>query len=130
MSEINSQAMLLMMDGPFEIKTGGKGANSAAAAGQSFRTEFVGQLGAMSEEYNFHLLADLKQFGNVDTERCAVLQGVSTGTAYIAQFEDNDNSVLLIGGANQVGGGGRSTWEREHTHVAIAHTRQIQPSIK
>lgn len=95
------EAMLLMMDGPFEIKTGGKGANSAAAAGQSFRTEFVGQLGAMSEEYNFHLLADLKQFGNVDTERCAVLQGVSTGTAYIAQFEDNDNSVLLIGGANQ-----------------------------
>ena len=39
------EAFLLTMDGPFEQKTGGKGANAAAAAAQTFACELYGNLG-------------------------------------------------------------------------------------
>jgi len=94
------EAMLLKMDGPFEQKTGGKGANAAAAAGQTFGCEFVCHFGRESEAENKTLLADLREYGGVDTARSEVVAG-PTGTAYILLFEGNDNAILLLGGANQ-----------------------------
>eukprot|EP00967_Tisochrysis_lutea_P013706 scaffold15340_cov30-Tisochrysis_lutea.AAC.1 len=96
-----AEALVLQMEGPFEQKTGGKGANSAAAAGQTFRCELFARLGETSAEQNKQLLADLHQFGQVDTARCATLPRCPTGTAYILLFDDNDNAIVLIGGANQ-----------------------------
>lgn len=95
------EALVLSMDGPFEQKTGGKGANAAAAAGQSFACEFIGNLGAASHAENQLLLADLDKFGSVETARGAVLPDCPTGTAYILLFPDGDNAIVLLGGANQ-----------------------------
>ena len=97
----DEEKLVLTMDGPFEQKTGGKGANAAAAAGQSFTCEFIGNFGAASAEENKALLADLKTYGDVDISRCATLAGTPTGTAYILLFDDNDNAIVLLGGANQ-----------------------------
>jgi len=46
------------------------------------------------------LLSDLQTYGGVDTSRSRTVEG-PTGTAYILLFEDNDNGILLLGGANQ-----------------------------
>lgn len=89
------------MDGPFEQKTGGKGANTAAAAGQTFACDLFGNMGKASERENAALLRDLHTFGAVGTEYISVLPDCPTGTAYILLFEDNDNAILLLGGANQ-----------------------------
>jgi len=88
---LHDQAFVLTMDGPFEQKTGGKGANTAAAAGQTFPCEFIGNLGASSAESNASLLADLSQYGGVQTARCKLLDG-ATGTAYILTFEGGCNN--------------------------------------
>ena len=95
------EGFVLTMDGPFTQKTGGKGANAAAAAGQTFSCEFIGNMGAQSAKENLALLADLKAFGNVDVARSATLPDTPTGTAYILLFDDNDNAIVLLGGANQ-----------------------------
>lgn len=94
------EALLMKIDGPFQQKTGGKGANAAAAAGQTFGCELVCNFGQESADANKMLLADLKQFGNVDSSRSGLLAG-PTGTAYILLFADHDNAILLLGGANQ-----------------------------
>ena len=96
------EAFVLTMDGPFTQKTGGKGANAAAAAGQTYSCEFIGNMGAESASENKALLADLKKFGGVDVSRSATLPKAPTGTAYILLFDDNDNAIVLIGGANQM----------------------------
>ena len=80
----DEEALVLAMDGPFEQKTGGKGANTAAAVGQTTACEFIGNLGGASKAANAALLADLAK-----------------GTAYILRYPDNDNGIVLIGGANQ-----------------------------
>ena len=95
------EGFVLTMDGPFTQKTGGKGANAASAAGQTYACEFIGNMGAQSESENKALLADLKAFGNVDVARSATLPHTPTGTAYILLFDDNDNAIVLLGGANQ-----------------------------
>jgi len=97
---VNAEAFVLSMDGPFEQKTGGKGANAAAAAGQTSPCEFIGNFGGASD--NAALLSDLATYGNVDVSRCLTLPGVPTGTAYILRYSDNDNGIVLIGGANQL----------------------------
>ena len=40
----DAESFVLSMDGPFEQKTGGKGANAAAAAGQDVRVRVSRQL--------------------------------------------------------------------------------------
>lgn len=95
------EAFVLTMDGPFEQKTGGKGANAAAAAAQTFACDFLGNMGEASAAENEALLRDLARFGKVGTEYISVLPGKPTGTAYILLFDDNDNAILLLGGANQ-----------------------------
>jgi len=94
------EAFVLKLEGPFDQKTGGKGANAAAAAGQTSSCEFIGNLGSASAEENRSLLSDLHRVGKVKTDRCALLDG-PTGTAYILLFPDNDNAIVLLGGANQ-----------------------------
>jgi ribokinase len=94
------EALLLSMDGPFEQNTGGKGANAAAAAGHTFACELICNFGNATRAANEMLFADLKQYGKVDTGRSGVIDG-PTGTAYILLFGDNDNAILLLGGANQ-----------------------------
>ena len=59
------EAFLLTMDGPFEQKTGGKGANAAAAAAQTFACELYGNLGSASAAENGALTRDLATFGGV-----------------------------------------------------------------
>eukprot|EP00965_Chrysotila_dentata_P151656 5012320-Pleurochrysis_carterae.AAC.1 len=105
------EALLSKLEGPFEQKTGGKGANAAAAAGQTFRCELVCNFGRESEVSNKALLADLKEFGNVNTSRSQTVDGL-TGTAYILLFEDFDNAILLLGGANQA-------WAPEPVHAGL-----------
>lgn len=96
------EALVLSMDGPFTQKTGGKGANAAAAAGQTWPSEFIGNFGASSAAENLALREDLASFGQVDVSRCTTLEAAPTGTAYILLFDDNDNAIILIGGANQL----------------------------
>ena len=79
----------------------GRPSNAAAAAGQTFACELICNFGATSATENAALLADLKAYGNVDVARSAVLADTPTGTAYILLFDDNDNAIVLIGGANQ-----------------------------
>lgn len=95
------EAFVLGIDGPFDQKTGGKGANAAAAAGQTFACEFIGNMGDASATENASLLADLTTYGSVNTQRCGLLKGLPTGTAYILLFPDNDNCIPILGGANQ-----------------------------
>ena len=132
------EALVLTMDGPFDQKTGGKGANAAAAAGQTFACEFIGNMGATSAAENKSLLADLKAYGNVDVKRSATLAGTPTGTAYILLFDDNDNAILLIGGANQVwpsaeelktGPGGASLRKAISESVCVMLQREVPPYV-
>ena len=71
-------SLVQSIDGPFVQKTGGKGANAAAAAGQTAACEFIGNLGSASSEANTALLADMQQFGGVNTEGCSELEGART----------------------------------------------------
>ncbi len=96
-----AEAFVMTMDGPFEQKTGGKGANAAAAAGQTFACELVANMGGVSAEQNAMIRRDLAAFGGVGTQFTSVLEGTPTGSAYILLYEDNDNAILLLGGANQ-----------------------------
>lgn len=112
------ESLLLTIDGPFEQKTGGKGANAAAAAGQSLSCELICNFGEQSGEENKMLLADLKKYGNVDTGRSGLIEG-PTGTAYILLFADNDNAILLLGGANQKWPSAPLVQEGDKMHQAI-----------
>jgi len=71
-------SLVQSIDGPFVQKTGGKGANAAAAAGQTAACEFIGNLGRASSVANTALLADMQQFGGVNTEGCSELEGART----------------------------------------------------
>ena len=65
------EAFLLTMDGPFEQKTGGKGANAAAAAAQTFACELCGNLGQASAAENAALTRDLAAYGAVGMRHLA-----------------------------------------------------------
>ncbi len=96
------ERLMLTMQGPFEQRTGGKGANSAAAAANTAPCELIANLGASSASENSLLLADLAASGGgVKTSRCLVLDEMPTGTAYIMLYHDRDNCIVLLGGANQ-----------------------------
>ena len=105
----DAESFVLSMDGPFEQKTGGKGANAAAAAGQTCACEFLGNFGGASAAENEIILTDLAA-KNVATPRSTTLPDVPTGTAYILLFDDNDNAIVLLGGANQA-------WPSYHPYV-------------
>lgn len=95
------EQLVLSMNGPFDQKTGGKGANTAAAVAQTYACEWFGNLGLKTAEQNKSILRDLDSYGGVERARSAIIPDVPTGTAYILIFEDNDNAIILLGGANQ-----------------------------
>jgi len=95
-----NEDLVFKISGDFEQKTGGKGANAAAAAGQTFKCEFIGQMGSESSKENQMLYQDLANYGAVQVNRVVMQPNIRTGTAYIFLYPDNDNSILLIGGAN------------------------------
>jgi len=108
------EALVMTMKGPFEQKTGGKGANAAAAAAQTLACELFCNFGQASAEANKELLADLKAYGNVDTSRCSLVPG-PTGTAYILLFGDRDNAIVLLAGGN-------AQWDKSKPVSAALHT--------
>jgi len=96
----SSDRFLLSMKGKFVEATGGKGANTSAAAATSGRfCEFIGNFGKLSD--NTSIFKDLNTYGNVSVDRCQIIPDISTGTAFIMKFPDGDNTIALIGGANQ-----------------------------
>ena len=126
------EAFVLTMDGPFEQKTGGKGANAAAAAGQTFACDLFANMGEASAEENKALLRDLAAFGGVGTRFTRTLEGTPTGTAYILLFDDNDNAILLLGGANQAWPAQARCWQRPigDPPAHLLHARHRRPPTR
>lgn len=81
----------------FEIFSGGKGGNQAAAAARLGGN--VVMLGATGDDiFRDQLRADLKEAG-VDITRIKTVRGAS-GTALISRDEHGDNSIVVVSGAN------------------------------
>eukprot|EP00940_MAST-03C_sp_MAST-3C-sp2_P001897 g1897.t1 len=116
-----AEAFVLRMSGPFKQQTGGKGANTAAAAGLSSLggSFFFGNFGASSSASNKKIMNELSRC-NVDIGRSRFLENTSTGTAYIIKYADGDNGIVLIGGANQAWSSPVSTETMQHLRDAIS----------
>ena len=99
-----AEQLVLGMAGPFEQRTGGKGANAAAAAARTGACALVCCFGSGSVAQNGPIFADLAACGGVDVAGTVHIDGLPTGTAYILLFDDGDNAIVLLGGANQVRG--------------------------
>ncbi|SBT40548.1 ribokinase [Micromonospora auratinigra] len=79
-------------------RPGGKGANQASAAARAgARTALVAATG--DDPHGARLRAGLAHAG-VDVSRCTTVPG-PTGTALIAVTPDGENSIVIIGGANE-----------------------------
>ncbi|HJG85160.1 MAG TPA: ribokinase [Weissella thailandensis] len=78
---------------------GGKGANQAVAA-QHLGAQ-VHFIGAVGQDQNGELLLNALQADGVDTTHIAQLANVGTGAAYILLESDSNNTILILGGANQ-----------------------------
>jgi ribokinase len=81
---------------------GGKGANQAAGIakllqGTSRRVQYCGQFG---NDSHAPMLADKLRATGCDTSLCHTVDG-ATGQAFIILYTGGDNSVILVGGANQ-----------------------------
>src|SRR5699024_2056363 len=78
---------------------GGKGANQAVAAQRlGAQVHFIGAVG---QDQNGELLLNALQADGVDTTHIAQLANVGTGAAYILLESDSNNTILILGGANQ-----------------------------
>ena len=77
---------------------GGKGANQAYAAGKLGGT--VSMIGAVGDDsFGNALMKNLETVG-VNTAGIAVMEGKTTGQAYITVDDSGANSIILIGGTN------------------------------
>jgi ribokinase len=77
---------------------GGKGANQAVAAARLGRgVAMVGRVG--DDQAGRELLASLRADG-VDTSHVRVVDGVSSGAAFITVSEDGENQIVVSPGAN------------------------------
>lgn len=77
---------------------GGKGANQAYAAGKLGGT--VSMIGAVADDsFGKALTENLEKVG-VNTSGIAVLEGQTTGQAFITVDDSGANSIILIGGTN------------------------------
>ena len=77
---------------------GGKGANQAYAAGKLGGT--VSMIGAVgNDSFGKALTENLEKVG-VNTDGIAVMEGKTTGQAYITVDDSGANSIILIGGTN------------------------------
>ncbi|KAL6755954.1 Ribokinase-like protein [Haematococcus lacustris] len=83
-----------------ETVPGGKGANQAAAAAKlGYPTFFVGQVGC---DANGVMLREALKSAGVDTTFLRQVPG-SSGTALILLQQSGENSIIIVGGANQGG---------------------------
>lgn len=83
----------------FTLVPGGKGANQAYAIGKLGAN--VSMLGAVgNDEYGKKLLENLNSV-NVDTQAINKLNNTNTGCAFINVDASGENSIVVIGGANQ-----------------------------
>lgn len=77
-----------------------QGANQAAAAAKlGYPTYFVGQVGTDS---NAKMLKDSLESCKVNTTHLREVEGAS-GTALILLQEGGENSIIIVGGANESG---------------------------
>lgn len=84
----------------FVLTTGGKGANQAAAAARAgCHTYFVGQVG---KDANAPVLREALAGAGVDLTHMREVEG-PTGTALILLQPGGENSIIIVGGANQSG---------------------------
>ena len=77
---------------------GGKGANQAYAAGKLGGT--VSMIGAVGDDSFGKALTDNLEKVGVNTAGIAVMEGQTTGQAYITVDDSGANSIILIGGTN------------------------------
>ncbi|MEW5309962.1 MAG: hypothetical protein WDW38_001801 [Sanguina aurantia] len=83
-----------------EFFPGGKGANQAAAAARAgCHTYFVGQVG---KDANAPVLREALAGAGVDLTHMREVEG-PTGTALILLQPGGENSIIIVGGANQSG---------------------------
>ncbi|KRL86103.1 ribokinase [Ligilactobacillus apodemi DSM 16634 = JCM 16172] len=81
-----------------QIAGGGKGANQAIAAARSGAiTAFIGKVG---EDEQGRLMKKYLTEANIDTSS-VTLAAQETGQAFILLQESGENSILVLGGANQ-----------------------------
>ena len=77
---------------------GGKGANQAYAAGKLGGD--VRMIGAIADDSFGKMLKDNLEAVGVDTKGIAVMEGETTGQAFITVDSNGANSIILIGGTN------------------------------
>lgn len=83
------------------VYPGGKGANQAAAAARLARTcQLVGQVGA-SDAFGDEVLGHARACG-VDTSLVSRHPTAATGQAYVLLQPGGENSIIVVGGANQL----------------------------
>ncbi|QBO36557.1 ribokinase [Periweissella cryptocerci] len=81
------------------VAPGGKGANQAVAAKRmGAQTSFIGAVG---DDQNGAMMLSALTNDQVDTKHVTVMNGISTGAAYILLEEDGNNTILINGGTNQ-----------------------------
>lgn len=86
--------------GDSAILPGGKGANQAAAAARlGARSLMIGQVGA-TDDYGPQMLGHAQACG-VDTSLVTRHPTAQTGQAFILLQPSGENSIIIIGGANQ-----------------------------
>lgn len=86
-----------------DLFPGGKGANQAAAAARlGMDTIFIGQCG---EDSNGDFLRRSLSESGVNLERLKTVPNCDTGSAYIFLQPSGENSIVILGGANQKGWG-------------------------
>lgn len=82
----------------FILVPGGKGANQAYALGKlGANVSMIGAVG--NDEYGIKLIENLKSV-NVDVSGVKVIDGESTGCAFVNVDSNGDNNIIAIGGAN------------------------------
>ena len=83
----------------FTLIPGGKGANEAYALGKMGAN--VTMLGCVGkDEYGEKLIENLKSV-NVNTSKIKKVSKIKTGCAFITVDKNGDNSITVVGGANQ-----------------------------
>lgn len=81
------------------IQPGGKGLNQAVAASRlGYSTHFIGMFG---DDANGHELLSFLQTEGVDVSLSRTIPSVPSGSALIFSYPNGDNSILIIGGANE-----------------------------
>ena len=84
-----------------ELFPGGKGANQAAAAGRlGYPTHLIGQVGANDANIAEFLTSALAE-SRVVTDRIKTVADCNCGSAYIFLQPTGENSIVILGGANQ-----------------------------